>query len=97
MGTHKNGPAKLADESATLSEFIKQNKDSLGAHENGDLQFLFKVLSVEKALSVQVSFLYFKFENRQKEYQAFSWVIWKFKNPKEKPDKHFACFFNFKA
>jgi mannose-6-phosphate isomerase class I len=38
----------------TLAEFITQNKDSIAAHEQGDLQFLFKVLSVNKALSVQV-------------------------------------------
>lgn len=54
MGTHKNGPSKLVDNSKTLAEFIAQNSDSIAAHEQGDLQFLFKVLSVNKALSVQV-------------------------------------------
>lgn len=54
MGTHKNGPSMLADGSSTLSDFITQNEDATAAHENGDLQFLFKVLSVRKALSVQV-------------------------------------------
>lgn len=44
----------LADGSSTLSDFITQNEDATAAHENGDLQFLFKVLSVRKALSVQV-------------------------------------------
>jgi mannose-6-phosphate isomerase class I len=46
--------SSLADGSSTLLEFIKTNQDALAAHENGDLQFLFKVLSVQKALSVQV-------------------------------------------
>jgi mannose-6-phosphate isomerase len=54
MGTHPNLPSELDDEASTLlKDYIKQHPDVLGEHEGGDLKFLFKVLSVEKALSVQ--------------------------------------------
>lgn len=53
MGTHPNGPAVLAQTGEKLADFIKNNKDALGEHEQGELQFLFKVLSVGTALSVQ--------------------------------------------
>ncbi|KAE9547512.1 hypothetical protein FO519_009274 [Halicephalobus sp. NKZ332] len=53
MGTHPNGPAQIPSKSTSLKEFLEVNKEALGSHESGDLQFLFKVLSVAKALSVQ--------------------------------------------
>uniref|UniRef100_A0A915E370 mannose-6-phosphate isomerase n=1 Tax=Ditylenchus dipsaci TaxID=166011 RepID=A0A915E370_9BILA len=53
MGTHPNGPSKLADKGLSLEEYIKSNPNVLGAHEQGKLQFLFKILSVGKALSIQ--------------------------------------------
>jgi len=53
MGTHSNGPAQIPSKSTSLKTFLETNKEALGSHESGDLQFLFKVLSVAKALSVQ--------------------------------------------
>ncbi|KAM3728524.1 putative mannose-6-phosphate isomerase [Dirofilaria immitis] len=53
MGVHPNGPSKLVSNGKLLSEKIAESKSSLGDHEGGSLQFLFKVLSVNKALSVQ--------------------------------------------
>ena len=53
MGTHSNGPAQIPSKSTSLKAFLETNKEALGSHESGDLQFLFKVLSVAKALSVQ--------------------------------------------
>ncbi|MCP9262931.1 Mannose-6-phosphate isomerase [Dirofilaria immitis] len=48
MGVHPNGPSKLVSNGKLLSEKIAESKSSLGDHEGGSLQFLFKVLS-EKA------------------------------------------------
>ncbi len=58
MGTHPNGPSKLAGPGApTLAEHIAKNPAVLGEESRkrfGDnLPFLFKVLSVNKALSIQ--------------------------------------------
>ncbi|VDK42777.1 unnamed protein product [Anisakis simplex] len=53
MGVHPNGPSMLLSNGESLSKFIESNKSSLSNHENGTLQFLFKVLSVNKALSIQ--------------------------------------------
>ncbi|KAJ8686633.1 hypothetical protein QAD02_022427 [Eretmocerus hayati] len=57
MGTHPNGPSILKQEQIPLSKFIEENKTTLGAvaKECGpNLPYLFKVLSVRKALSIQV-------------------------------------------
>ncbi|KAI6173627.1 Amine oxidase [Aphelenchoides besseyi] len=54
MGVHPNGMASLEAEQTTLEEYIKQHPEVLALHEDGTLQFLFKILSVGKALSVQV-------------------------------------------
>jgi mannose-6-phosphate isomerase len=56
MGTHPNGPSSLyADASTSLKSII--GKESLSANVfekySGDLPFLFKVLSIRKALSIQ--------------------------------------------
>ncbi|XP_077244621.1 mannose-6-phosphate isomerase 2-like [Tasmannia lanceolata] len=59
MGTHESGPSFVlqGDESRTLKSWILENPDSLGERVlegwGGDLPFLFKVLSVAKALSIQ--------------------------------------------
>ncbi|RIA95025.1 mannose-6-phosphate isomerase [Glomus cerebriforme] len=58
MGTHPNGPSVLAEQpSNSLKEKIESNPDELLSPEiskiYGDLPFLFKVLSVRKALSIQ--------------------------------------------
>ena len=57
MGTHPNGPARLVHQKQLLSEYITKNPEALGRkvrEKFGDeLPFLFKVLSVNKALSIQ--------------------------------------------
>lgn len=60
MGTHPRGDAKILDNSIlqkTLGQWIAENQDCLGSKVkdtfNGKLPFLFKVLSVETALSIQ--------------------------------------------
>ncbi|XP_030670637.1 mannose-6-phosphate isomerase isoform X2 [Nomascus leucogenys] len=60
MGTHPRGDAKILDNrisQKTLSQWIAENQDSLGSKVkdtfNGNLPFLFKVLSVETPLSIQ--------------------------------------------
>ncbi len=59
MGTHPNGPSVLAEQpTKSLKEKIESNPNELLSSEiskmyNGDLPFLFKVLSVRKSLSIQ--------------------------------------------
>ncbi|XP_076979884.1 mannose-6-phosphate isomerase isoform X2 [Tamandua tetradactyla] len=60
MGTHRRGDAKILDNripQKTLGQWIAENQDCLGSKVkdifNGQLPFLFKVLSVETALSIQ--------------------------------------------
>uniref|UniRef100_A0A0K0D6B3 mannose-6-phosphate isomerase n=1 Tax=Angiostrongylus cantonensis TaxID=6313 RepID=A0A0K0D6B3_ANGCA len=55
MGVHPNGPSKIVDSTEDLSTLIKDHPNFVAKHEQGmcTLQFLFKVLSVKKALSVQ--------------------------------------------
>ncbi|CAL8069187.1 unnamed protein product [Calicophoron daubneyi] len=58
MGTHPSGPSKLQDFSGkTLESYISENPSSLGTcvrrKFGSSLPFLFKVLSVAKALSIQ--------------------------------------------
>lgn len=53
MGVHPNGPALVASSNEPLSKMITSNPAVLAAHEMGTLQYLFKVLSVNKALSIQ--------------------------------------------
>ncbi|XP_059512780.1 mannose-6-phosphate isomerase isoform X2 [Myotis daubentonii] len=60
MGTHPRGDAKILDSrisQRTLGQWIAENQDCLGSKVkdtfNGKLPFLFKVLSVETALSIQ--------------------------------------------
>ncbi|EGQ8022722.1 mannose-6-phosphate isomerase, class I [Vibrio vulnificus] len=58
MGTHPNGCSKLAHTGMLLSDFIQSDPANvLGDYtveRFGDLPFLFKVLSAEKPLSIQV-------------------------------------------
>ncbi|VDM42231.1 unnamed protein product [Toxocara canis] len=53
MGVHPNGPSVLSTSGESLAAFIASHPSSLGVHESGTLQFLFKALSVNKALSIQ--------------------------------------------
>jgi mannose-6-phosphate isomerase len=62
MGTHKKGPSMTSDggkeNQMTLEEWIKDKPCALGEgvlkRFGGLLPFLFKVLSVNKGLSIQV-------------------------------------------
>lgn len=57
MGTHPSGPSLLATNGMTLKAWLQDHKDALGdgvlARFGADLPFLFKVLSVNTALSIQ--------------------------------------------
>ncbi|XP_043283876.1 mannose-6-phosphate isomerase isoform X2 [Venturia canescens] len=56
MGTHQNGPSRLKKNKIHLKDHIEQNKHILGLNNVGsydDLPFLFKILSIGKALSIQ--------------------------------------------
>lgn len=60
MGCHPRGDAKILDNrisQKTLGQWIAENQDCLGTKVkdtfDGKLPFLFKVLSVETALSIQ--------------------------------------------
>mmetsp|Transcript_31017 Transcript_31017/g.77707 ORF Transcript_31017/g.77707 Transcript_31017/m.77707 type:complete len:468 (-) Transcript_31017:374-1777(-) len=58
MGTHPSGPSTLADSGASLRDWIAANPvvamgQKVAARFGDDLPFLFKVLSVQTALSIQ--------------------------------------------
>lgn len=57
MGTHPNGPSEITGSNQKLSEFIKHHPEMLGEKVinrfGNQLPYLFKVLSVAKALSIQ--------------------------------------------
>ncbi|XP_063542506.1 mannose-6-phosphate isomerase [Cydia strobilella] len=57
MGTHPNGPSLILERNVLLSEYIKDNLDAIGPAVKRRfgvaVPFLFKVLSIRKALSVQ--------------------------------------------
>ena len=65
MGTHHTSPSRLLDSPAQekLSDYLAANPKLIGAHvvdrfkdegaAEGNLPFLFKVLAIEKALSIQ--------------------------------------------
>jgi mannose-6-phosphate isomerase len=60
MGTHVSSPSKVATSGDLLSDYLKQNQGDIGERivdrfraSDGVLPFLFKVLSIEKALSIQ--------------------------------------------
>lgn len=71
MGTHPNGPSRVMPEPGDFSEGAEEGHagifliELLETHphylgdlqEQGDLPFMFKVLSINKALSIQVSWL----------------------------------------
>lgn len=53
MGDHVSGPSKVKSCGESLAEFIQKDKaGNIGGQEK--LPFLFKVLSIRKALSIQV-------------------------------------------
>ena len=58
MGTHPNGPSYIRSDGICLKDYIDNNREVLGNNANNrnnfkDLPFLFKILSVGKALSIQ--------------------------------------------
>ena len=57
MGTHPNGPSVIIDRDVLLSEYIKDNLDAIGPEVKKKfgvgVPFLFKILSIRKALSIQ--------------------------------------------
>lgn len=52
MGDHVSGPSVVKESGESLSEYLKKNKEAAGGM--SALPFLFKVLSIRKALSIQV-------------------------------------------
>jgi mannose-6-phosphate isomerase len=61
MGTHPSGPSKIIQEGDTtelLSDFLSTHSFYIGkvpaGYNDNDLPFLFKVLSIKTALSIQV-------------------------------------------
>ncbi len=61
MGTHIAGPTMLYEGKYDFSEFLKRNPTMVGfvpeSYPGDDLPFLFKVLSIQTALSIQVLFV----------------------------------------
>ena len=63
MGTHPSGPSRLAGSDTTLKEHLAAYPELMGEKivsrfrdagaADGNLPFLFKVLAIEKALSIQ--------------------------------------------
>lgn len=58
MGIHENGASYLKDTDVSLQKYIQENTKVLGSDTiqmfGPNLPFLFKVLSINKALSIQV-------------------------------------------
>ncbi|CAG7848148.1 Mannose-6-phosphate isomerase; AltName: Full=Phosphohexomutase; AltName: Full=Phosphomannose isomerase; Short=PMI [Serendipita indica DSM 11827] len=52
MGTHPNLPSKTLD-GVPLPKILAESPSLLGSNSKGDLPFLFKVLAIRKALSIQ--------------------------------------------
>ena len=84
MGTHPNGPSKIADTQQDLKAYIQENPAKLGASSRktfGDeLPFLFKVLSVNKALSIQAH------PNKKHAEELFAERPHIYKDPNHKPE-----------
>lgn len=57
MGTHPSAPSTVLETGIDLKTHLKENPQLLGDHVNqrfgGDIPFLFKVLAINKALSIQ--------------------------------------------
>ncbi|KAI0302924.1 mannose-6-phosphate isomerase [Russula brevipes] len=60
MGTHPKSPSLVLASGETLSSYLSKNRNLIGERvsrkfgtEDGNLPFLFKVLAIEKALSIQ--------------------------------------------
>ena len=59
MGTHPSGPSKVAHDGSLLMDWLADKPQTVGVvpeeYPANNLPFLFKVLSVRTALSVQVT------------------------------------------
>lgn len=57
MGTHPSGPSELSRSQQGLKEYLEDHPESMGAdvrdYFGTDLPFLFKILAISKALSIQ--------------------------------------------
>jgi mannose-6-phosphate isomerase len=60
MGTHPKSPSLVSSSGETLSSYLAKNQNLIGKKvsqkfgvEDGNLPFLFKILAIEKALSIQ--------------------------------------------
>lgn len=57
MGTHSSGPSKIKESNIYLSEWLSDKPSKVGfvpeEYPKNDLPFLFKVLSISTALSIQ--------------------------------------------
>ncbi|XP_015597331.1 mannose-6-phosphate isomerase [Cephus cinctus] len=84
MGTHPNGPSYLKKENKSLDSYIKENKEVLGVavEEKFGIQlpFLFKILSVNKALSIQAH------PNKERAVQLHRSHPDIYKDPNHKPE-----------
>lgn len=58
MGTHPSGPSSILQAKVPLGDVLKENPHFVGfvpqGYPSDDLPFLFKVLSINTALSIQV-------------------------------------------
>ncbi|CAI2348104.1 unnamed protein product [Caenorhabditis sp. 36 PRJEB53466] len=54
VGTHSNGPAYVIEKATALKQLLATTSGLQGKHENGNLSYLFKVLSVSGPLSIQI-------------------------------------------
>lgn len=57
MGTHSSGPSELVSSGQGLKEHLEEHPELMGTavrdHFGNDLPFLFKILAISKALSIQ--------------------------------------------
>jgi len=94
MGTHPSGPSVLRSSNQQLVDWIHAHPESLGAKTKEkfglQLPFLFKVLSVNQALSIQA--------HPDKVFFIISKLSMSALSVKEtsvNPSQHTTCFFNF--
>lgn len=84
MGTHENGPSYLKDTDVPLQKYIQENTEALGSDVvqmfGSNLPFLFKVLSINKALSIQVH------PNKKKAKELHELYPDVYKDPNHKPE-----------
>ena len=86
VGTHPNGPSTMLSEAGTdagsFVEWLKANPSALGKSEDGEsgLCFLFKILSIAKALSIQAH------PNKKRAEELFAERPDLYKDPNHKPE-----------